>query len=479
MIRNGPWDEKWIAIAPLDGGGQGDTIIVRSATDETARAVLKLLKAHKTTDSKARRRMAQEVLNLKLLHSAGGKVPKVLDGNTEKFADQNSSLYFVMEFIEGNTLANVIKTGPLSLTTSVHIALDLCSTVRVAVKEGISHRDIKPENIIIRGLEPPDAVMVDFGLSFNEEDSAGITDTEEALDNKFLSLPERRGPGENKRDFRSDLTGICGILFYCLTQCLPRNLRDSKGRPPHRWPDYLLDKFVQDQKQLSFLNAFLDRGLSYELDQRFQTVDELSKRLDEILAPATIQPIEDLEAVVATEDAALRKNDRKTQLAEFFKIASRLQNPILTHMGILQQKLSKYNRFDLMWGRFVNPVQGKFDGGDLLSAGSFIVSVQNHPINHEITYKIVAHGLECVVYREVSEQTTSGPSIPIGLRMSMPQGAFVAPGPNSPGKLVQPPSAILRYKGDIEPNVAIIISDIERAITESIKAISKKIQGGY
>jgi eukaryotic-like serine/threonine-protein kinase len=145
---------------------RGDTLIVRSATGDPVQAVLKLLKSHKASDPKARRRMAQEVLSLKILHSAGGKVPRVLDANTEKFEDQNSPLYFVMDYIEGQTLAKVVQTGPMSVRTAIQVALDLCSTLRVAVKEGIAHRDLKPENIIIRGLVPPDVVMVDFGLSF-------------------------------------------------------------------------------------------------------------------------------------------------------------------------------------------------------------------------------------------------------------------------------------------------------------------------
>ena len=75
------WSEKWIEVKPLGGGGQGDTLLVRSNSDETKEAVLKLLKPRKEKDPKARRRMYQEVANLKILRSAGGKVPEVLDGS--------------------------------------------------------------------------------------------------------------------------------------------------------------------------------------------------------------------------------------------------------------------------------------------------------------------------------------------------------------------------------------------------------------
>ena len=111
MSVSGPWNNNWIEIEPLSGGGQGDTILVKSVSGEPARAVLKLLKPQKVRDVKARGRMAIEVTNLKVLRNAGGKVPQVLDGNTEKFEDPNVPLYFVMEFVQGNTLTKAVQSG--------------------------------------------------------------------------------------------------------------------------------------------------------------------------------------------------------------------------------------------------------------------------------------------------------------------------------------------------------------------------------
>src|ERR1035437_4357006 len=117
---NEPWNKKWIEIEPLGSGGQGDTFLVKTFADETKRAVLKLLKSHKAQDPKARRRMYQEVANLKILRSAGGKVPEVLDGNTESFEDTSMPMYFVMEHITGDTLANAVqKNSGLPVETSV------------------------------------------------------------------------------------------------------------------------------------------------------------------------------------------------------------------------------------------------------------------------------------------------------------------------------------------------------------------------
>ncbi len=460
---NEPWNTKWVEIEPLGGGGQGDTFLVKSLIHESKRAVLKLLKGHKVQDPKARRRMYQEVANLKILRSAGGKVPEVLDGNTENFEDVNLPLYFVMEHIEGNTLANVVQqsTG-LSVETSVGIALELCSTVRVAVKEGIVHRDIKPENIIVRSVAPPDIVMVDFGLSFNEDDALHLTDTEETLDNKFLSLPERRGPDENKRDPRSDFTGVCAILHYCLTKCIPRNLRDSQGRPPHQWPNYLLSGKIQNEAQRTALNLLLNRGLNYEIDSRFQTIDELTNRLVEILNPGSQEISEDLETVLIRETAALRKNDRTTQLNEYFENVQSLHQSMILKLSEITTRFQNHRNFFYLMpisGRFER-LNGKTQEGDLLALERFGFGAHNHQkIALQIHYKVVAQGAECSIYREIFEGQPHQP----------------------PSKSIESAVLVLRYQGDspiITSDAAIVVADMGKAVSKAITIISNKIQTG-
>jgi serine/threonine protein kinase len=153
---------------------------------------MKQLRSSKSKDVKARARMHREVTSLQTLAPQGARVPRYLDGNTAAFEQTEVPLFFVMEYIEGQTLDVFLKlNGPLSLEDSVAIALDLCATMKVAIKEGVSHRDIKPENLIVRSLQPADIFMLDFGLSFNREDETHLTDVNETLDNSFFSLPER------------------------------------------------------------------------------------------------------------------------------------------------------------------------------------------------------------------------------------------------------------------------------------------------
>ena len=457
MEPSTPWTQNWIEIKPLSGGGQGDTLLVKSKNGEIENAVLKLLKPQKATDNKARGRMAQEVTNLKVLRNAGGKVPQILDSNTEKFEDLTVSLFFVMEYIDGKTLAESIQlSGGLPLDSSVGIALDLASTMRVAIKEGIVHRDIKPENIIVKSIQPPNVVIVDFGLSFNEDESLNLTETEETLDNKFVSLPERRGPGENKRDPRSDLTGICAILFYCLTGCAPRNLRDSQGRPPHQWPAYSPSEKVKDESQRNTLNLFLSKGLNYEIDFRFQTVDELITRLDEIIKPSTTEIVEDLDTVIARESAALRKSDRKTQLAEYISMAQPLLQSYMQCWQQVQAKLSRQRSFAIGWSGMTTSITENGKEGDVFARVACYISMQNHPIMIQIHHAFVAHGLQWTVYREIREGQL-----------------------HTQTKIIEPPTVALRYQGESSPNGATLISDMNTAIAKAITIISRKIRGNF
>jgi serine/threonine-protein kinase len=457
MNTNSNWSERWTEVKPLGGGGQGDTLLVRSNSDQSKQAVLKLLKPHKAKDPKARRRMYQEVANLKILRSAGGKVPETLDGNTDVFENIDMPMFFVMEFIPGQMLAHLVaQSRNLSVECSLEIALDLCSTLRVAGKEGIVHRDIKPENIIVRSTTPADVVMVDFGLSFNEDTDPTNTSVDEGLDNKFVSLPERRGPGENKRDPRSDITDVCAILFYCLTGCSPRNLRDSQGRPPHRRPNYELTGRVQNPAQLAMLNGLLDRGLNYELDSRFQTVEELIGRLNEVANPTEKRVTEDLDVVVSREVAALRRNDRKTQLSNYFANLQPLMQSVQQLFNDLQLRLSRHKAFSFGWVSSLQRATGKNERGDSIATICLMLTVENHPLRYEFHYSISAIGSECTLYREIQEVN-----------------------PGKPTEIIEAPAVVFRYQGDNEIDRAAVVAEIRETVTRSIPLLSQRVQSGY
>src|SRR4051812_48852655 len=114
------WKSHWERVSNLGGGGQGTTVIVRPTSEPGLNAVLKLLQRPK--DPESRRRMAREAVNLRAVKNAGGSVPSVIDGNTEQFESPGVEIYFVMELIDGTTLAKYLKQeGPRPVDEAIVI----------------------------------------------------------------------------------------------------------------------------------------------------------------------------------------------------------------------------------------------------------------------------------------------------------------------------------------------------------------------
>jgi eukaryotic-like serine/threonine-protein kinase len=77
-----------------------------------------------------------------------------------------------MEFVDGETLADRLKRGPLPVDETLHIAKQVAEALEAAHQNGITHRDLKPANIKIT---PDGKVKVlDFGLAKMFENAATL-----------------------------------------------------------------------------------------------------------------------------------------------------------------------------------------------------------------------------------------------------------------------------------------------------------------
>src|SRR6266704_2775110 len=85
--------------------------------------------------------------------------------------------FLVLEFVEGETLADRLRRGPIPIEQALNIAKSICEALEAAHEKGITHRDLKPANI---KLTPDGKVKVlDFGLAklAANESSLGATPT--------------------------------------------------------------------------------------------------------------------------------------------------------------------------------------------------------------------------------------------------------------------------------------------------------------
>jgi eukaryotic-like serine/threonine-protein kinase len=144
--------------------------------------------------------------------------------------EQNGARYLVLEFVPGETLAERIRRGPLTVEESLEIAAQIAEALEAAHEKGVVHRDLKPANIKIT---PDGKVKVlDFGLA--KDVAMDRSDVRDALNSPTLTVaspadtragvilgtaaymsPEQaRGKPVDKR---TDIWAFGCILFECLT----------------------------------------------------------------------------------------------------------------------------------------------------------------------------------------------------------------------------------------------------------------------
>jgi serine/threonine protein kinase len=465
-----PWDDDWSEIQKLDQGGQGYTFLVESRQSAGQRAVLKKLKNNK--DHQARARMHREYTNLRVLASIGVNVPKVLAGNTDQYEKDGVQLFFVMEFVDGKTLKKEVEErGRLPFEEASAIVLSLLSTLAAAHAEGIVHRDLKPDNIIVRDMVKKDLVIIDYGLSFNRDEAAEtITQTGDTFRNKFLDLPETNTESGNFRDPRSDVTAAVAVLFYCLTGRVPGHLQDSRGLAPHRRPGSSVQDALGGGPRAEQMALLMDVGLAQHIESRFQTVDELARRLRQ-LASQDQAAVEDPVLVASQLSDLLRQQDRKTQLEELRGRVGGFSNLISQQGNKLSMALNQRNsRFGFhMGGNFgFNPPQQVEipDGLEDLQIGVMAtVTVQAHQNQRVIQLKFGAKGNQCAVIGRVS-----GISPP----------AQVAPGMPRPGLVNSPVSKssswkVLWFDPDGPPELSGISGLFDELVNRAMKELHEEV----
>ena len=80
--------------------------------------------------------------------------------------------YLVMEYLEGETLAQRLAKGPLPLEQVLQYAIEVAEALDKAHRKGVTHRDLKPGNIM---LTKTGTKLLDFGLAKLRQDAAPVT----------------------------------------------------------------------------------------------------------------------------------------------------------------------------------------------------------------------------------------------------------------------------------------------------------------
>lgn len=444
-----PWEKRWKLCRPLGKGGQGETYLVTLKEDDTIEGALKHLRNDR--DVQARGRMRREVANLQTLASAGGTVPRILDHNTDQFENHNVELFVVMDLIQGPTLADYVsELGPMALDDAIRFTLSITSTLKVAHTFPILHRDLKPQNIIVRDAINADLVVVDFGLSFNADDTT-LTELNETFRNRFLDLPETNTPSGDRRDPRSDITAACGVLYYCLTGHPPGHLQDAAGDLPHQRKGFSPRERHSADARLQLIDDILTRGFAPSIANRFQSVDELHSQLQSLTSGGQHLDLGDPVQLAASLSQLLRTRDRRTQLANFQRSATTIFDRITAELSKYQGKL---DQFDLRTRVFIAAELSIPVGLDLVChfPTAIVLNAQHHEIERRRHYVVASQGERCVL---LAADYESRPTDPVSAPLSWRE--------------------VVWYDGEPESIMALVSISLREWVVEQLAGLTKRI----
>ena len=194
------------AIRQLGAGGMGEVFLAHD--DELGRNIaIKLLPPHLAADAEHLGRLRNEARSASSLNH-----PNIVT-IYEIGRDDSQRAFMAMEYVDGQTLREVLRGDALPVRKALQIATQLADGLAAAHKRGLVHRDLKPENIMLTS----DGVVkiLDFGLAKSFDTNAGVSEPGMLIGTYSYMSPEQARAGEI--DYRSDQFSFGSILYEMLT----------------------------------------------------------------------------------------------------------------------------------------------------------------------------------------------------------------------------------------------------------------------
>lgn len=276
-------DEKYVVERVLGQGGMGMVVLARHIELER-KVAIKVLREGVLADESTLERFLQEAKSLALL--TNDHVVHIHD--VGRLA--SGVPYMVMEYLRGTDLAAEVKSRRrLEPSEVVRHLLAACEGLGEAHAAGIVHRDLKPGNLFLAEEHDKKRVLkiIDFGIAKSLTQKSRLTADWMILGSPQYISPEQLSTPRDV-DARADIWALGAIAFRLLAGRTPFENRDLESaltnilenkRPP------LLSLCPELDPLLA---ATVERCLSRDRDQRFASVEELSRALREVARPSVV-----------------------------------------------------------------------------------------------------------------------------------------------------------------------------------------------
>jgi hypothetical protein len=198
----------------------------------------------------------------------------------------DGSTYFVMEYLEGQTLARRIKAdGFVSVSRTIAVGKQIAEGMGAAHRAGIVHRDLKPENIFLtRRDEQEDFVkLLDFGIAKIESTQNRITRAGTIFGTPHYMSPEQASGTEV--DARTDIYAVGVILYEMVSGKVPFDAENPMGLiTQHLYTEPVpLGRLPSPPQPIpSSVDAIVLKCLAKKADDRYASMADFAEDLDRV-----------------------------------------------------------------------------------------------------------------------------------------------------------------------------------------------------
>jgi hypothetical protein len=195
------------------------------------------------------------------------------------FGIERDIAFLVMELVEGETLAHLMKRDrPLGLPRTLEVLMPILSAVADLHAHGIIHRDLKPANILLGWAGVTAPKLADFGVSRFVDESASLTETGTTLGTPGYMAPEAMRSSRDA-DERSDQYSLGVLLYECITGAKP-----FRGETTYEVMHAVLRDAVLPPSQVDLclpgrLDPIVLRAMHRDAKHRFDSIDALAEAL--------------------------------------------------------------------------------------------------------------------------------------------------------------------------------------------------------
>jgi serine/threonine-protein kinase len=266
-------------LAEIGRGGMGVVYRARQRSLDREVAIKMILASHLASADQVERFHVEAKAAARLTH------PNIV--GIHEIGELHGQHYFVMEYVEGRTLGQLLQAGPFDPEEAARCVAKIARAVHHLHQMGIVHRDLKPSNVLMDPKGEPH--ITDFGLAKTLLGDSNMTHSGAIVGTPSYMSPEQASGRVADVGPLSDVYSLGALLYDLLT-----------GRPPFRETtplDTLVQVIEAEPRLPSSINERVPRDLEMIClrclmkapDQRYGSAAELADDLDRFLRSEAVE----------------------------------------------------------------------------------------------------------------------------------------------------------------------------------------------